>query len=53
MKKAVEEVREGKVWGIMREGNAKELEKKVEKGTKTKIDQRIQLDWSKIENSIP
>ena len=51
MEKAMKEVGEGAIWEIIREGNAKELEKKVERGIKTKIDQEIQVDWSKIEKS--
>ena len=51
MKKAMEKVEEGEVWRIMREGSAKELEKRVERAIKTKIGQEIQLDCSKIEKS--
>ena len=51
MKKAMLEVGEEEVWGIIREWNAKQLEKRVERGIKTKIGQEIQYDWSKIEKS--
>ena len=34
---------------MIREWNEKELEKGIERGVKKKIDQEIQLDWSKIE----
>ena len=47
----MEEVWEGGVWEIIRDGNAKELEKRVESRIKTKIDQEIQFDWRKIEKS--
>ena len=50
-KKAMEEVGEGGEWEIIREGNPKKLEKRVERGIKTKIDQEIRLDWSRIEKS--
>ena len=45
----MEEVGDGGIWNFMREGNSNELIKRVKRGIKTKIDQEIQLDWSKID----
>ena len=44
-------VGEREVWGIIKKGNAKEVEKSVEREKETKTDQEIQLDWNKIEKS--
>ena len=42
---------EGGFWNCIREGNLDELAKRVERGIKTKIDQKIQLNWRKIDKS--
>ena len=49
--KNTKEVGEGGIWNCIRERNLDESTKKAERGIKTKIDQEIQLDWSKIDRS--
>ena len=41
----------GGIWNCIREGNLDDLTTRVDRVIKTKINQEIQLDWSKIDRS--
>ena len=48
---AMDEVGEGGIWNCISKGNFDELANRMKIGMNTKIDQEIQLDWSKIGRS--
>lgn len=51
LKKAMESVGEGRIWGDILEGRIENVERMIERTIQIKIDQELQLDWAKVDKS--